>query len=300
MEQPWRVGFFVALAAGSMVGVACGGGGDGTDASSTPPQATTSTVRDPSPADEAAVEAAAESLGGGTEDDPADEPADRAPAEDAEEPAEEPADEGGGDGGGDTLDVGGDGSGAGCAGDGPEPPSGGATVADVDGDGATDRAWVDGAQVGVATAAGGGGTWDSSLGQGVTLLVADADGRLPVELFVSDGSTAELLVFEGCGVRPVIGPDGAPFLFDLGTRGNGTGVGCVDVGGRRRLVGLDVTADDGTTVAWERTVIELDGASATIGGSDTGTFRRPDQAGAIALLHTISCHELLIEEDGVG
>jgi hypothetical protein len=186
----------------------------------------------------------------------------------------------------------------GCTGPGTSVPAGGGTssadVGDVDGDGRADRAWFTSGggpvQLGVSTAAGGGGAVTSSLTAApLSLVVADADASGPVELFLADGRTAELWAFSGCALEPVIGPDGLPFLFDLGVRGNGTGVGCVAVGGSDRLVGLDVTEDDGTTVRWRRTVIELDGLSATIGDAETGTFARPGDDHAIGLLHTVSC-----------
>jgi hypothetical protein len=196
----------------------------------------------------------------------------------------------------------------GCGAPGRGIPAGGDAavgfIADVDADGAEDRGWLrptpGGYEMGVATAAGGGDTALSALpGAQVSLLVADADGRPPVELFTSDGDTAELWAFTGCDLQPVIGPDGAPFQFDLGTRGNGTGVGCVEIGGRPELVGLNVTDDDGTTVSWRRTIIELDGLDATIGPSDSGTFVRPADADGIALLHTVTCHDATFDTDGI-
>jgi hypothetical protein len=289
MRRPWRAGFFVVAAAGSIVGVACGGGGDATEVSGEPGAG----GREPSPADLAAAEAAGEAAGGGTTTTTA--VATAAPTTTttaSAAPAPAPAL-------GETFDVGPGGDDGGCA-TGGTAVAGGAAIGDVDGDGDGDRAWVDGQSVGITTAAGGGGTHTSALAAPLTVLVANADVTGPVEVFVSDGSLAELLVFDSCGLRPVIGPDDAPFLFDLGTRGNGTGVGCVDVGGGvRELVGLDVVDDDGTTVSWERTVIELDGDRATIGSSDEGTFTHGSDEGAIALLHTITCHEQTLADDGI-
>jgi hypothetical protein len=97
----------------------------------------------------------------------------------------------------------------------------------------------------------------------------------------------------------VTNPEGEQYLFDLGFRGTGTGVGCHDAGGGRRLVGLNVTEDDGTTVSWTRTVIERDGLSASNGRTDDGTFAHGADDEAIDLLHTISCGDRTIADDGI-
>ena len=54
---------------------------------------------------------------------------------------------------------------------------------------------------------------------------------------------------------------GEPFQFDLeNLRGNGTGVGCSDLGHGRHLVGLQALPD-GAGYTVRRTEIDLDGAS---------------------------------------
>lgn len=187
-------------------------------------------------------------------------------------------------------------------------PSGAASgeIVDADGDGRRDTAWLAGQpdgsrQLGITTASGGGDAVEvqSASPVGLVLLAVDADRQPPVELLVSDNRTVQLWALADCTLQPVIGPDGAPYLFDLGFRGTGTGVGCRDTDGGSRLVGLNVTTDDGTTVEWSRTVIELDGLEASHGPTDTGTFRRPGDDRAIDLLHTVSCGDLTITENGI-
>jgi hypothetical protein len=202
------------------------------------------------------------------------------------------------------------GSGEGCAGGGPQVPegtgAGSGRIVDVDGDGRPDTGWLavneDGSrELGVATAAGGGDTvpMDSASPNVLTLLAIDADEQPPVELFVSDGRTVELWTFADCQLAPVTNPEDEPYLFDLGFRGTGTGVGCRDTGGGRELVGLNVTDDDGTVVDWTRTVIERDGLAASNGQTDEGRFERPGDAAAIELLHTVSCDDVTITADGI-
>jgi hypothetical protein len=295
MEQPWRVGFFVAVAAGSMVVAACGGGGDDTGATAGPDTTVAASGRAPTAPERDAVGAAGDAFGDALNAGSDAGEAEPLPSADTEAEADAGA------GPGEPLDVGpSSSSGGACTSGAPGGASGAAEfVADIDGDGEDDAAWVDGRVVHVATASGGGGTHTTVLdGAGLTLLVADVDERGPVELLVSDGALAELLTFTDCTLQPVLDWEGGPFRFDL-TGEYGTGVGCVDVDGRRELVGLNVEGDDGTTVSWERTVIGLDGAQASRGASDSGTFRHPDQDEAIAMLHTITCHDLLIDEDGV-
>jgi hypothetical protein len=201
-------------------------------------------------------------------------------------------------------------SGEGCAGDGPQVPAGtgvgSGQIVDVDGDGRPDTGWLavhqDGSrQLGVATAAGGGDAVaiDSASPVALTLLVVDADEQPPVELFVSDGRTVELWAFADCRLAPVTNPEDEPYLFDLGFRGTGTGVGCRDVRGGRELVGLNVTDDNGTEVDWTRTVIERDGLAASNGLTDDGRFERPADDAAIELLHTVSCDDVTITNDGI-
>jgi hypothetical protein len=191
-----------------------------------------------------------------------------------------------------------------------EPPAGAATqeVDDLDGDGRPDTAWVssqpDGTrQVGVVTAGGVGTAAQIETGSPVPLsvLVADADETPPTEIFVSDGRTVYLFAFVDCAIQPVLNPEGEQYLFDLGFRGTGTGVGCADVDGdgRTELVGLLAGEPDGDTVPWTRTVIELDGLDAHNGPSDSGTFTEPDDDAAIELLHTVSCGDRTITADGL-
>ncbi|HEY8526474.1 MAG TPA: hypothetical protein VIL48_15985 [Acidimicrobiales bacterium] len=202
------------------------------------------------------------------------------------------------------------GGGAGCAGGGPAVPEGegvgSGEIVDVDGDGRADVGWLaahaDGTrELGVATAAGGGDVVeiDSASPNVLTLLAVDADERPPVELFVSDGRTVELWAFADCALAPVTDPAGAPYLFDLGVRGTGTGIGCRESDGGRQLVGLNVVDDDGTTVEWTRTVIERDGLQARNGPTDEGRFERPADDAAIELLHTVSCGDVTITDDGI-
>ena len=202
----------------------------------------------------------------------------------------------------------GTGAGGGCAGGAPQVPAGAAEgeVADVDGDGRADRAYVaTGAEatrlVGIVTAAGGGAQVEveSASPQPLTVLVVDADEVPPAELFVSDGRTVRLWAFADCAIAPVANPEGAQYEFDLGFRGTGTGIGCRDADGGRQLVGLNVTEDDGTTVTWTRTVIERDGVAASNGATDEGTFTHGEDDAAIELLHTVSCGGLTIDADGI-
>lgn len=203
----------------------------------------------------------------------------------------------------------GSGSSAGCPGGGPAIPGGAGTgeITDVDGDGRRDTAWLHWSpdsgsrQLGIRTASGGGGVAEVSSASpvGLVVLAVDADQEPPVELLVSDNRAVQLWAFADCQVQQVIGPDGAPYVFDLGYIGTGTGVGCVDSRQGRELIGLNVISDDGTTVEWSRTVVELDDLQASNGETETGTFRQPGDADAIDLLHTVSCGDLTIDTDGV-
>ena len=182
-------------------------------------------------------------------------------------------------------------------------------VPDVDGDGRADTAWMavsDAArEMGIATAAGGvvRTRVDSASPVALSLLVADADGRAPVELFVDDNRTVQLWAFSDCQLVPVLNPQGQPYEFDRGFRGTGTGVGCVNTAEGRRLVGLNVDdprpGDPPTLVRWTRTIIELDGTSARNGASTSGTFSHPGDDAAIDLLHQVTCGDRTMAADGI-
>jgi hypothetical protein len=198
----------------------------------------------------------------------------------------------------------------GCSDPAPEmsQPANTGEIVDIDGDGRRDTAWLaspasGGRELGVLTAAGGGDRVmiDSASPVALTLLVADADEQPPVELFVSDNRTVQLWTFVDCSLQPVTDTSDQPYQFDLGFRGTGTGVGCIDADGdgRRDLVGLNVTATTDTTVEWSRTIIERDGVQASNGPTDTGTYRRSEDDAEIELLYTVTCGDASIDQDGI-
>jgi hypothetical protein len=64
---------------------------------------------------------------------------------------------------------------------------------------------------------------------------------------------AHLYVVSRCQVTTAVDPDGQPFLFDLeNLRGNGTGIGCSDLGDGTHLVGLQALPDADGYPRWRR------------------------------------------------
>jgi hypothetical protein len=172
------------------------------------------------------------------------------------------------------------------------------SIGDVDGDGRADEAFLDGRAgdtitFGIVTARGGGSSvpFESASPVERRALTVDADGRGATEVFLSDGRSVQLLSFVGCRLRAVHDDNGAPYVFDRGFRGTGTGVGCIDADGdgTRDLVGLNLEGSEGDRVGWTRTIVELHGSTARNGDTDTGTYERPADNGAIELLSQVTC-----------
>lgn len=89
------------------------------------------------------------------------------------------------------------------------------------------------------------------------------------------------------------------YQFDLGFRGTGTGVGCVDADSNDSpdLVGLNLILDPaGDPLEIDRTVITLAGPVAGAGTTDVLTALDPQE---VELARGITCGELRIAEDGV-
>lgn len=153
--------------------------------------------------------------------------------------------------------------------------------------------------VGVTTAGGSGRVRvPNASPMPLQALVVDAESNGGRQLIVSNGRVAHLFVLVGCKISAAYDGQGEPFLFDLeNLRGNGTGVGCSDLGDGRRLVGLQALRD-GSGYTVRRTEIDLDGFTATIGRSDTLTGSSP-QDPVVASAMTISCGDQTIAKDGV-
>ena len=153
--------------------------------------------------------------------------------------------------------------------------------------------WVSGnGLVGVTTAEGTGSLRvPSASPMPMQALVVDARSDGQRQLIVSDGRVAHLYTIEGCRIGPVFDGQGDPFVFDLqNLRGDGTGVGCEDLGDGRRLVALQsLPGGDGFTV--RRTEITIDGNTAIPGRSDT--------VAGTASVSTITCGDQTMATDGV-
>jgi hypothetical protein len=206
----------------------------------------------------------------------------------------------------------GDGSagGEGCAaaGDGVPEGAGTAESVDVDGDGQADTIWMSGMvggaerSFGITTASGA--TFSSPFSSASPIAASamaftpPGDGVLPAYAIVSDGRGAYLYLVDDCAITPVQNVDGEQYTFDLqNLRGNGTGVGCVDLDddGARDLVGLLAEPSEGGSTRITRTIIDLDGDQATNGTEDAVTSH--DEA-ANELAMTISCGDLTIADNG--
>ena len=189
---------------------------------------------------------------------------------------------------------------AGCGPGGPPPRAASKDVSDTYGQPAT--LWITNTIIGITTTRGYGEAQihsPSPTQRSALLIDAQQDGNH--QIIVDTGREAILYTVSGCTITPVVDQQGASFRFDLGHRmGNGDGIGCSDLGDGRRLVGLLQLLDQQhkPTLIVRRTEIDLNGATATIGRSDTVTgTSQQDPAWTTAA--NISCGDLTIARDGV-
>lgn len=194
-----------------------------------------------------------------------------------------------------------------ATGDGVPADAVSAPAVDVDADGRPDTVWLadadSGLRLGITTASGGTATTsvDDLAGGGArSALVADYDQSGDILAFVSDGRTADLYAFSQCALIRVVDSSDVPYQFDLGFRGTGTGVGCVDADddGSPDLVGLNLILDSaGDPLEIDRTVIELSGPTARADATDVLT-----ELGApeVALARGVSCGDLTLSQNGVS
>ncbi|WP_159791648.1 hypothetical protein [Puerhibacterium puerhi] len=203
---------------------------------------------------------------------------------------------------------------AGCPATGGGTPHGAGTheVADVDGDGRADTAWLTGGAdraVGITTASGA--TFSAPVesaspvaASAVVATVSTDDGGVPIVL-VDVGREVLLYSAAGCALTPTQaatadGPTGEPYTFDKGFTGYGTGVGCSTVAGRLRLAGLDAASDDGETFTVTRTFVELGDAGAVARNGETRTVARGAAADdpVVATAQETTCGDLVAGRDG--
>jgi hypothetical protein len=174
---------------------------------------------------------------------------------------------------------------AGCGPGGPPPGAASKAVSGVYGQPAT--LWLTNQIVGIITAQGYGEAAihsPSPVQRRALLIDAQQDGNH--QIIVDTGREALLYAVSGCTITDVVDQQGAPFLFDIGhRRGTGDGVSCSDLGDGPYLVGMLVLPDGRT---WRLTEIDLNGATATIGRSDT-----------VPALSDLSCGGLTMERDGL-
>jgi hypothetical protein len=183
----------------------------------------------------------------------------------------------------------------GCGPGGSPPEAASKDVSDVYGQPAT--LWLTNTIVGITTAQGYG---EAAIGSASPIerraLLIDAQQDGNHQIIVDAGREALLYTVSGCTITPFVDQRGARFGLDREHfQGQGDGIGCSDLGDGRHLVQL-LQLGDGRTV--RRAEIDLNGATATIGRSDTVTATS-DQDPAWTTGGTISCGEETIDQDGV-
>jgi hypothetical protein len=186
-------------------------------------------------------------------------------------------------------------------GGGPPPHASSKNVSAVYGQPAT--LWISDTVVGITTAQGYGEAaihTPSPLQRSALMIDTQQDGNH--QIIVGTGREAILYIASGCTITPVVDEGGDSFRFDIGhRRGVGDGIGCSDLGDGPHLVQLLQLRDeqDKPLLAVRRTEIDLDGAMATIGRTDT-VSATSEQDPAWTTAASISCGDLTVGRDGVA
>ncbi|GMA31002.1 hypothetical protein GCM10025875_09940 [Litorihabitans aurantiacus] len=179
----------------------------------------------------------------------------------------------------------------------------------MDGDGAADTAWLTGGAdrtFGITTASGATSSLpiDSAspiAASAVVGTVSAVDGSDVTVALVDLGREARLLTFVDCAVTATTDSSGAPYVFDRGFTGQGTGVGCSDVDGENRLAGLLASQEgDGWTVT--RTLIDLDdsGRLASNGTSEVVASGAGQDEPVVTTAQEVSCGDLVAGAGGLS
>ncbi|MET0788125.1 MAG: hypothetical protein ABWY33_02670 [Cellulomonas sp.] len=195
---------------------------------------------------------------------------------------------------------------AGCAPNSATAPAGAdvVTVIDVDGDGRPDQAWLSGGadrELGITTASGA--TFSTAIDSASPVAASAVVNRvqadqIPIAL-VDLGREALVYSLAGCAVTPVANAQGAPYTFDRGFSGGGTGVGCSTDAGTLRLAGLNAVADDAGTYTVTRTFVDLDadGRHATNAAPEQVAIGAGADEPVVTTAQEVSCGDLVAGTD---
>jgi hypothetical protein len=121
-------------------------------------------------------------------------------------------------------------------------------------------------------------------------------------LVIAPGYPPLLFTVSGCTITPAVSPDRFSFYLDTGDRRDiGDGVGCVDLGDGRHLTQLLRLRDEkgNPLLTVRHTEVNLDGATATFGRSDTITATSKEDP-VYKTAATVTCGDLTLVNDGLA
>jgi hypothetical protein len=103
-------------------------------------------------------------------------------------------------------------------------------------------------------------------------------------------SSVRLVVFHNCQLTAVHNAAGESYAFNVfrSEEMPVSGVGCPMIDGRLTLVGLSGRRT-GSTVAWTRTIVNIEGDQARNGATSSGVYASPKDDNAIKLLQSVTC-----------
>lgn len=180
------------------------------------------------------------------------------------------------------------------------------TTIDVDGDGKPDTEWFTASTFGITTSSGATSTVKPSISGAADpmALTGKLKGTDTVIVLIAGSRDVQTFRWLDCKIQPVVDEHDVQWRFDLtGQHGDGVGTEDSNGDGEDTLVGYELSpqgdTEPGQTVKITTTTININGLTASAGGSGTSTTSLPGGEQTLDHVRTVSIGSLNITHDGL-